>query len=262
MPQTVMSVSRRKIGIALVATGEHTEWMVFDDFLRNRRRDRLSPDDLAALEQSIGDVKEVPARYTLARTGEPIGFSTYLIEGFICRYMDDLEGQRQLVAVHIPGDFVDLHGYPLKRLDHDIATITRCRIALVPHGNLDILVAARPDLTRLLWFSTLLDAAMHREWIFRLGRLNALARVAHLLCESEARMSAVDRVRGGRFELPLTQPDLGEACGMTAVHMNRMLRELRKRGLAEVNKGSVQILDRAGLAKLGEFDPTYLFFDT
>ena len=121
----------------------------------------------------------MPARHSLAISHQPIGVSTYLIEGFICRYMDDREGVRQLVAVHVAGDFVDLHGYPLKRLDHDVATLGPCRIALVRHEALDKLVSDRPNLTKLLWFSTLLDAAMHREWIFRLGRLDAVARVGH-----------------------------------------------------------------------------------
>lgn len=235
--------------------------MIFADFLRNRRRSQLSSGDFDALESSVAEIRNVPARKTIARTGQPISFSTYLMEGVICRYMDDLEGERQLVAVHFPGDFVDLHGYPLGHLDHDIATLTACKIALVPHTNLDTLVASRPLLAKLLWFSTLLDAAMHREWIFRLGRLEAVARVAHFLCETEARLAAVGRSDGSTFLLPMTQPDLGEACGMTAIHMNRMLRELRNRKLAEVSKGKVRIVDQAGIRKLAEFDPTYLFFD-
>lgn len=236
--------------------------MIFADFLRNRRRDQLSASDLEVLEASVSEVRDVPARHTLARTGEPIGFSTYLIKGFICRYMDDLDGQRQLVAVHIAGDFVDLHGYPLESLDHDIATVTACKIAIVPHRNLDPIVAERPKLARLLWFSTLLDAAMHREWIFRLGRLEAVARVAHFLCEIEARLAAIGMSEDGAFQLPMTQPDLGEACGMTPIHMNRMLRELRERGLVDVRRQSIQILDRKALYKLAEFDPSYLFFDS
>ncbi|HEX7781247.1 MAG TPA: Crp/Fnr family transcriptional regulator [Sphingobium sp.] len=236
--------------------------MIFTDFLRNRRRSQLSADDLQALEDSVSDTRDIPARRTIARAGEPITFSTYLIEGILCRYMDDRDGERQLVAVHIAGDFVDLHGYPLGRLDHDVAALTRCKIALIPHQKLDMLVASRPALAKILWFSTLVDAAMHREWIFRLGRLEAVARVAHFLCETEARLNAVGRSDNGVFHLPMTQPDLGEACGMTSVHMNRMLRELRKRGLADVEKGVVKILDRQGLAEVAEFDRGYLFFDT
>lgn len=235
--------------------------MIFDDFLRQRRRHELTATDLAALESAVSDVRTVPARSMLAEQGKPIFFSTYLIEGMICRYMDDREGERQLVAVHVPGDFVDLHGYPLKKLDHDVATLTPCKIALVPHGNLDRIVATLPNLAEHLWFSTLLDAAMHREWIFRLGRLNAVARVGHFFCEIEAKLRAVGRSDGANFSLAMTQADLGEACGITPVHMNRMLRELKERGLMEVRRDQVEILDKPGLMRLSEFDPTYLFID-
>lgn len=234
---------------------------IFNDFLRNRRRDELSAEDLQALEASVHAIQDVPGHHSLAISHQPIGVSTYLIEGFICRYMDDREGVRQLVAVHVAGDFVDLHGYPLKRLDHDVATLGPCRIALVRHEALDKLVSDRPNLTKLLWFSTLLDAAMHREWIFRLGRLDAVARVGHFFCEIEAKLRAVDLSDGSQFSLPLTQADLGEACGMTPVHINRMLKELRERGLMHMERGRVTILDLQALRRLSEFDPSYLFIN-
>jgi CRP-like cAMP-binding protein len=232
---------------------------IFNDFLRNRRRDELSSGDLEALETSVHLVQDVPARHSLAIAKQPIGTSTYLIEGFICRYMDDQEGRRQLVAVHVAGDFVDLHGYPLKRLDHDVATLGPCRIAHVRHEALDQLVRDRPNLTKLLWFSTLLDAAMHREWIFRLGRLDAVARVGHFFCEIEAKLRAVGLSDGHAFSCPLTQADIGEVCGMTSVHINRMLKELRERGLMRMQRRQVTINDLAGLRLLSEFDPSYLF---
>ncbi|WP_311271189.1 Crp/Fnr family transcriptional regulator [Sphingobium sp. WCS2017Hpa-17] len=232
---------------------------IFNDFLRNRRRDQLSAEDLEALEASVHAVQDVPARHSLAVSKKPIGLSTYLIEGFICRYMDDQEGGRQLVAVHVAGDFVDLHGYPLKRLDHDVATLGPCRVAYVRHEAIDQLVRNRPNLTKLLWFSTLLDAAMHREWIFRLGRLDAVARVGHFFCEIEAKLRAVGLSDGEGFFCPLTQADIGEACGMTSVHINRMLKELRERGLMQMQRGHVTISDLAGLRLLSEFDPSYLF---
>ena len=102
---------------------------------------------------------------------------------------------------------------------------------------------------------------MHREWIFRLGRLDALARVSHFFCEIEAKLRAVGRSDGAHFQLPMTQTDLSEACGITPVHMNRMLRELKERGLMEVRRDQVHIADPAALAQLGEFDPSYLFLD-
>ena len=171
------------------------------------------------------------------------------------------DGFRQLVSLQLPGDFVDLHGYPLQRLDHDIATLSEAEIALVPHDRLTPLTEQYPHLARMLWFSTLLDAAMHREWIFRIGRLEATGRVAHFLCETQARLRAVGLATGDRFYLPLTQQDIGEACGLTSVHVNRTLRRLREGGLVEFAQREVHVLDQRALAQLGEFDPDYLYLD-
>jgi len=235
--------------------------MTFDKFLLGRRRDQLTHNDLLALEQLALPISDLPARHMLIREGEPVSVSTYLVEGLMCRYKDDREGQRQLVAVHMPGDFVDLHAYPLKRLDHDIATITACRIAQVPHVRLDGSMADRPGMSKLLWFSTLLDAAMHREWIFRLGRLDAVQRLGHFFCEVEAKLRAVGLSDGKAFQLPMTQADIAEACGLTPVHVNRMLKELRERKMLVMRGSLVSMLDRSALSRLSEFDPVYLFLD-
>ena len=180
----------------------------------------------------------------------------------MCRYIDNRKGDRQLVSIQVPGDFVDLHGYPLKVLDHDVATLTEVRGGRCSGtADLDTLVAERPALTRKLWFSTLLDAAIHREWIFKLGRLPSHGRVAHFLCETDLRLRAVGLSDGGRFQLPLTQPDVAEICGLTSIHVNRVMRDLRERGLCTFRGGIVEIHDLPGLARIGEFDPAYLYLD-
>ncbi|MHA6722800.1 Crp/Fnr family transcriptional regulator [Sphingomonas sp. RS2018] len=230
-------------------------------FLMGRRRRQLRPDELQALEACIVDVRTLPARTTFVTRGEPLAFSTLLIEGWISRHRDTAEGQRQGVGLQVPGDFVDLHGYPLGYLDHDLTTITACRIGLVPHERLSILMAERPHLVKLLWFSTLLDAAMHREWIFRIGRMGAAPRVAHLICELHARLAIVGLATDAGFDFPLTQQDLGEACGLTNVHTNRVLATLRKRGLVSVARRRLDILDLPGLHDFAEFDPDYLFLE-
>ncbi len=240
------------------ATGTDT---VTGRFLMGRRRSQLTADDIGSLEDAAQNVRTLPARTLMIRAGERVTVSTMLLEGFICRYMDDREGLRQLVAIHVPGDFVDLHGFPMEMLDHDVATLGPVKIASWPHAALARVMEGRPNLTRMLWFSTLLDAAMHREWIFRLGRLGAEGRVAHLMCELNTRLEMVGLAADGRFALPLKQADLAEACGLTGVHVNRVLRSLRERGLLLFRNGAVEILDRRPLAALGEFDPAYLFPD-
>lgn len=219
----------------------------------------MSAVDEHVLEDAVSEVRELPPRFTLVRTGEEVRNSTLLVEGYMCRYMDDREGYRQLVAIHVPGDFVDLHGYTLKRLDHDVATLGPVRIATVPHEAITGIVEEDSNLTRLLWLATLLDAAMHRQWIFRLGRLDSLGRMAHLFSELEARLAMVGLVEDGGYPLPLTQPDLAEACGVTGVHANRTLRALRERELMTFRDGVVAISDLAGLRKVAEFDPAYLY---
>jgi CRP-like cAMP-binding protein len=233
--------------------------MLTENFLRGRRRDQLSDEELQVIEDSIAEVRQFPARKTILKAGDKPDFSVFLIEGFICRYMDANDGKRQLVALQIPGDFVDLHAFPLTYLDHDNATITRCTVGIVPHERLRMIQREMPHLTHMLWFSTLLDAAMHREWIFRMGRLNAIARLAHFLAETEHRLSAIGRVADGRFALPLVQIDFAEATGMTPIHLNRCVRDLRREKIADVRNGKVEILSKSELWRLGEFDPAYLF---
>ena len=228
-------------------------------FLLGRARDALSDEERQVLESAVTSVRQIPARTTIVRRGELVSQSCLLLDGFMCRYLDDRQGYRQLVSIHVPGDFVDLHGFPMKRLDHDIATMGACTLATFDHRALATLQERHPRLTRWLWFATLLDAAIHREWIFRLGRLGAEGRVAHFFCELNARLEMVDLASDGRFSLPATQADLAEACGITGVHANRVLRLMRERGLATFRGGEVRILDARRLAQLAEFDPVYLY---
>jgi CRP-like cAMP-binding protein len=228
-------------------------------FLKGRGGDAIDGEDRRYLEEGIATVRDIPSRQQIVRQGIPVHNSILLLEGFIVRYMDDREGYRQIVAIHVPGDFVDLHGFPLKRLDHDVATIGPVRIAEYPHEAIERIVEDRARLTRLLWFSTLVDAAMHREWIFRLGRLSAEGRLAHFFCELNCRLEMVGMAEGGRFRMPFTQADLAETCGLTGVHVNRVLRALREQGLLTCQRGSVEIGDQARLAALAEFDPAYLY---
>ncbi len=233
--------------------------MITDLFLRGRGRERMSATDVQALEDSVEDVRTLGPRQLLVERGREVQNSTLLLEGLMCRYMDDREGHRQIVAFHVPGDFVDLHGFTMKRLDHDIGTLTPVRYGVVPHARLTTVTESWPRLTRLLWFSTLLDAAMHREWIFRLGRLGAEGRVAHMFCELHARMAMIERVTDGSFTLPVTQVDIAEACGLTSVHVNRVLRSLRERNALTFKGGVARILDLKVLETLSEFDPLYLY---
>jgi CRP-like cAMP-binding protein len=219
----------------------------------------LTLDERARLESAISEVRTLGPRTTLVRAGERIHQSTLLIDGIMSRYIDDRQGLRQLVAIHVPGDFVDLHGFPLKVLDHDVATMTAATVAIVPHAELDAIKCELPDLAEKLWFATLIDAAIHRAWLFRLGRLDAIGRVAHFLCETNVRLASTGLSDGRRFALGLIQNDIAEICGLTNVHVNRVIRALREERLCLFRSSLVDILDPERLAARGQFDPHYLY---
>lgn len=229
------------------------------DFLRGRRRHELSEEEIATIEKAVDGVEVVPARTALANRGDRLKRSTLIVEGYACRYMDARDGYRQILSYHVPGDFVDLHGYPTRHIDHNVATISQATVAYIRHERLDGIMRDQPHLASLLWFSTLLDGAALREWIFRNGRLDAAGRLAHFVCETYFRMHAVGRAADGRCDLPLTQQDLGDIAGLTSVHVNRVLRRLREEGLAIIGRGKLQIVDIDRLARLGEFKADYLY---
>lgn len=230
-------------------------------FLRNRTIAVLTEQERDRLEQSVAERRWMPARATLLDRGEHLRQSTMLVQGFMIRYIDDFEGRRQIVAFHVPGDFVDLHAFPLHVLDHSIATLTQVEIGIVPHVTLKRLTGEDPDLAQKLWGSTLLDAAMHREWLFRLGRLDAVGRVAHFFSETNARLEAIGYSDGAIFQLPINQTDLSEITGLTAIHVNRVLRMLREEKICTFRSSRVEIADLPRLQKIGQFDPTYLYLE-
>ena len=203
----------------------------------------------------------MPARSILVHKGEQLEHSTLLVSGLLSRYVDDRLGHRQFVSLHICGDLVDLHAYPMKQLDHDVAAITEAKVAIMPHAAIKAITEEDAELARKLWFATLLDAAMHREWIFRLGRLDAPGRVCHFLAETGARMQAVGAGKAERYPLPVTQADIGEACALTNVHVSRVLKSLRDAGVCTFKDGEVIVQDYAALVRRGQFDPAYLYLD-
>jgi CRP-like cAMP-binding protein len=226
-----------------------------------RVRDEVSSHEAEVLRAGCDEVRDVPSNRVLIRAGAPLTHSTLVVDGILARYKDLADGQRQIQEIHVAGDFTDLHGFLLKSLDHNIGTLTAVRIALFPHDRLRRITEAEPHLARLLWFLTLVDAAIQREKIVSVGRRSAVARIAHLLGELYLRLEAVGLAADFRFELPLTQLDIGDATGLTSVHVNRMLRALREDGIATLRDGNAVIHDWERLEQIAEFDPAYLHLD-
>lgn len=234
--------------------------MLFAHVLKNRSAE-LSHAERHVLEATVSQVRTFDAGQIVVPQNVAVNVSTLLLEGFMTRHVDAPDGKRHLVAVHVPGDFVDLHAYALKKLDHDVGALTAVKVAIFPHAALERVQALDDRLTRRLWFMTLLDAAMHRHWIFRLASLNATERVAHFLCEMNARLLAIGASDGARFTLPMTQSDLGEVCGLTNVHVSRVLRDLRDAGLCQLRSSRVHLVDLKGLVARARFDPEYLYLN-
>jgi len=172
----------------------------------------------------------------------------------LTRVLQMIEPKPGVAIHHCEAQNHNLH----TQLDHDLIAITECVIGYVPHERLMELTEKHPRLARIYWLSTNIDAAITREMALSLGQRSAISRMAHLFCELHTRLAIIGRTDGDTFEFPLTQRELGECLGLTVVHVNRTLQELRRRGLVRAENRHVTITDRRGLEDVAEFDPTYL----
>lgn len=218
----------------------------------------LSREDLDALMRAIEDIREVPARTTLIEEGDRPDYVHVVLDGFAYRYKQLADGGRQIIAWLVAGDICDLHVAILEEMDHTVATVSQSRIGRMRRSSVEQLIETSPALSRALWWVSLVDAAILREWVVSLGRRNAEARMAHLFCELHARLAAVGLAGGGAVELPLTQTELADTLGVTPVHVNRILQSLRERKLIDWPRTSLVLRDIEALQEIAQFDPNYL----
>jgi CRP-like cAMP-binding protein len=228
-------------------------------FRRLQRRDPSITDaERLALAKAVSHEIEVAADQAIVRE-EAISDSVHLLlSGWACRFAALSGGRRRIQSLHMGGDFVDLQGFTLKRLDSTAVALTFCRLAVIPHANLRMISETMPHLTRLLWLTTVVEAAIQRQWLLGAGQRSALGRLAHLLCEVFTRLEVGGLNDGQSFQLPLTQAELGDTLGISLVHANRVVGELRARGIVRWRGENVEIRDWATLRDLAEFDPAYL----
>ena len=188
--------------------------------------------------------------------------SVFLVQqGVAIRYRDLLDGGRQIITFLIPGDLCDPHVFLLKTMDHSIGTITPVRIAALSREGLTKTFATRPRISAALWWSSMQEESMLRERIISLGRRDARGRIAYLLCELFWRHTAMGLAKGEVFHLPLTQTELGDALGLTPVHVNRVLRAFREQRLIATEHRLLKMLDMNGLQEIAGFSKDYLHFD-
>ncbi|MWV27113.1 Crp/Fnr family transcriptional regulator [Aurantiacibacter rhizosphaerae] len=230
------------------------------DFLAGRLRRNLSLDDLTYIEELVENVETHEDGARLLARGTKTDRSTILIEGYIFRTIE-IRNKRFITGVHVPGDFVDLHGFALKRLDHNIDAAGQVKVGCVSHETLRTVMRDRPGVARAMWFATLLDAAIHRKWIQTLEQLDAPRRIAHLYSELYTRLNLVGREVTRALRTPFTQFDMADMCGVSAIHANRAVGKLRDLGIAEIRRGDLYTNDWDALKEYAQFDPDYLYGD-
>jgi len=235
--------------------------MIERHLMKLRARSPLSAEEEATIRAAVSGVRRLKPDETLVRAFEPVNVCSILVSGFAARVRQLADGRRQTSELHTPGDFADLHSFTLKYLDHDVVAMTDCEFAIVPHDRIRGITEQHPGLTRTYWFATNLDAAIHRELVVSLGRREATGRMAHLFCELHVRLGLVGLVEGDAFDLPLTQAEMAECLGLSSVHVNRTLMQLRSLGLVEWTAGRASILNLEALRRLADFDPGYLYLD-
>ena len=219
---------------------------------------RLSDDDEAALLGIRGDIRDVPQGEDVLKEGEHPTESVVVITGLLHRYRRNPQGRRQIHSVYLPTDAPSLETLHMEVMDNSLGALAPSRIGVIPHAELFRVMDAHPRILALCWRETLVQAAIFREWLMRNSQLLAHAQLAHFFCEIMTRARAAGLASGDTCALPITLEDLGDALGMSAVHVTRTLAVLRKAGLAEFRDGTLTVLQWEPLVEIAEFDPGYL----
>lgn len=218
----------------------------------------LSDEERHLLEGLPLAVRRVGPGQDLLREGQRPSHCLLLLDGFACRRKTLADGRRQIVSFHLPGDILDLSGLLLGRMDHDVCTLTPAEVAPVPAAALLGWMERFPGLNRVLWRDALIDASIWREWVLNVGRRSAHERVAHVLCELVARSLSAGSASDYRCELPVMPAELADATGLTVVHVDRVVRQLRAEGLIEARGRTLAVADWQGLTRAAGFDSAYL----
>jgi CRP-like cAMP-binding protein len=218
----------------------------------------LSDSEAAFIESLPMKLQNLPDGHDLVRQGDDVDQCCMLVDGYLFRHKIGAEGKRQIVSWHVPGDIPDLYSLHLNPMDHNITTLGPAVVAFIPHEPFHEIMHRSPALTHIFWRETLVDASLFREWVVNIGKREALARIAHMLCELVVRLQVVGLFKEDRFAFPASQTDIADATGITPVHANRMIQQLRGKGLIEWEGASIRVLDFAALQALAEFDDSYL----
>ena len=221
----------------------------------------LGPEDCAAILALPYVLRHLQAHEFIAREGDRPTHSCLLLSGYAFRHKVAGNGGRQIFSIHMRGDVVDLHNSVLRRADHNVEALTPVEVALIPVQAIRDIAAKYPQVGQAMWYETLVEAAIFREWTLNVGRRDARARTAHLLCEFALRLEVAGLGQSSQFDLPMTQEQLADALSLTSVHVNRTLKQLAEEGWITRTKRNVRIVDFLQLARVGDFNPDYLHLE-
>ncbi len=220
---------------------------------------RFDPEERQRLDQLLTYPTKTYARgRPIIREGEKVDEIHLVLTGLAARSKTLRSGDRQFMALLVPGDLCDVEVFVLEGMDHDIMAMTETTCVLIPAGVIEGLLTESTKLTRALWWSTMTDSAVLREWIVDHGSRDSLERIAHLMCEMLIRYRIIGETTDDSLPFLLTQEDVADALGMTPVHVNRMLRQLRAQGLIDLKAKTLTVLDPKGLQRLAQYDSSYL----
>ncbi|QYO76078.1 Crp/Fnr family transcriptional regulator [Devosia salina] len=221
---------------------------------------QLSPEGRATLAALPLQFRSLRKGEDLVGDGEVSTSCCVVLDGYLYRSKDAPNGARQIFSLHPAGDMPDLHSLHLPRMDHNLTAMSESRVAQIPHAEMNAALVRSPELTALFWRSTLIDAAAFRAWMLMLGQFDAITRMAHLFCEQFTKAAMAGLADQDSFFFPLTQTDLADMLGISLVHANRTLQDLRERGVVAFDHNRVSILHWSELRRIGEFDPAYLHY--
>jgi CRP-like cAMP-binding protein len=219
---------------------------------------RLSEDDKAAILQLPYIERTLDPDQYIVWDGDKPANSCIIVSGYAFRHKLVGDGGRQIYSIHMAGDLVDLQNALLRTADHNVQSMTRCHVLMIPIEAIRKLAVNRPTVGMAMWYETLVDASIFREWITNVGRRDARSRIAHILCEFALRMEAAGLGDRGERALPMTQEQLADAVSLTPIHVNRTLKSLEEDGLIVRQKRAILLPDWQALADVGGFDPRYL----
>ena len=219
-----------------------------------RLHSELPDENVEALRSIVAPVKTLPEDSIIVREGDLSTQCCVMLSGFAHRSKVSESGKRQILSFHIAGDMPDLQGLRLKRMDHDLTTLSEARVGFINHDALERILETRPALTRALWRETLVDAMLFRQWIVNLGTRSAAGRMAYLIGELRQRLLVMGLVVNEQFDFPITQSKLADALGLSVVHVNRILQAFRTEGILDLKRRIVTLKDIEKVVELGGFD--------